>query len=81
MFIKKRKEMGDTEGLSYPGGPRRVLLGFSRGAAGSGDTCHEKVPSGQARRQASKVFTCNKGEKLQLSIYLLNFLMVSPYKI
>ena len=55
--------MGDTEGLLCPGGPCRVLLIFSGDAAGSGDTCHEKVPPGQARMQASKVFTCNKDEK------------------
>ena len=53
-LFRKKKEMRDAEVLLCPGGPRRVLLSFSGGAAGSGDTCHEKVPPGRARMQASR---------------------------
>ena len=53
-ILAKLDTKEDAEVLLCPGGPRRVLLSFSGGAAGSGDTCHEKVPPGRARMQASR---------------------------
>ena len=60
--LGEKKEMGDTEVFCAREGPAGSCS-VSAEVQQAQVTCHEKVPPGRARTQASKVSTCNKDEK------------------